>query len=75
MLHSFHFFNENEYAISIVEKDTGGIRSSRISHGTVTVTCIIKVGRGYDRQFDLLRVIAVELREHNVDVESFAAFI
>ena len=42
---------------------------------SVIVICIIKVGAGNNRQFDLLKVIAVERREHNVDIESFAVFI
>jgi DNA-binding CsgD family transcriptional regulator len=48
-------------------------RELKISGGSVSA--IIKGRRRKDREFDLLRVVAVELRERNTDVESFSLFI
>lgn len=48
-------------------------RELKISGGSVSA--IIKGRRRKDREFDLLRVVAVQLRERNTDVESFSLFI
>ncbi|MGH9963349.1 MAG: hypothetical protein ACRD5E_00785 [Nitrososphaeraceae archaeon] len=48
-------------------------RELKISGGSVSA--IIKGRRRKDREFDLLRVVAVQLRELNTDVESFSLFI
>jgi hypothetical protein len=48
-------------------------RECKISGGSVTG--IIQSRRSKDREFDLLRVIAVQIRERKVTIESLALFI
>jgi hypothetical protein len=48
-------------------------RELKISGGSVT--SIIQGRRRKDRQFDLLRVVAIKLRELGIDIESFSSLV